>query len=681
MPSDAEDHDDHVNDDQKMAAKDDGEEERQKDDGDEGNEVEEGHQEDEEIAPNSPEPVAKMPDPATLLSDPNRRFDDKSEIKALYLQFQLSKGRSIRVTDNTSKRYRLRCNCKEGGIVATFQRKDGKWKVISFDNAHECDPAAAEQFSRKRQIKASDIKLLYQPLAKKIAGAGDPKQVQDSVKDLGIDLKLTQARNMLLRSKGDHTVSQIGQYFLLKSYFDILSKSDPEGTFQLEFFRPRWTKTKQFNRYYISFSMCHTAWDHCNKVLVSKGTLSNNGAFEHTILLAVSYDGNDEMVLLAYACVTEENTSNWTWFLGLLQQDFAGIEVFVGNHQKGVDSRDFQSLILRIGARYSRCVETLLSDWKQESQGGRWDDAPIQSAIMALVKARTEAQYQYRLEQLKSLNGVVARWLDERKEQFAEYLFVQDEKCRFGKLVNHADEYFKGVFNVEERAVPIYDLTKAIADCIFKTWHERRERGLQWKREGEIITKYAFANHIEALETATQLHVQVTFRSEEKILANVQAVAESNLTYAVDVNLSAYRITCPCHYNQIMKLPCHHGLAIIISENLGLEDKLDSWYDKLFHVDNYISTYADPPPSITTAGNLRIIEMIPPEFRNDSRRGVKGKAYISKVPQERRNTCKDCGSRGHQSGTCTQRSIEYRYNTSKDAARKYAESLIGEGLF
>lgn len=58
------------------------------------------------------------------------------------------------------------------------------------------------------------------------------------------------------------------------------------------------------------------------RLVAMDGTFTTTGYFSSTILLAVAYDGNNELVILAHAVVSGENEENWCWFLDLVLADF-----------------------------------------------------------------------------------------------------------------------------------------------------------------------------------------------------------------------------------------------------------------------------------------------------------------------------------------------------------------------
>ena len=69
----------------------------------------------------------------------------------------------------------------------------------------------------------------------------------------------------------------------------------------------------------------------------------------------VSYDGNNELVYLAYCVCDVENANNWQWFLSKLIQDFPGSFCCLGDFDKGLQSDEVQ-LLLRNNSIFSLVV-------------------------------------------------------------------------------------------------------------------------------------------------------------------------------------------------------------------------------------------------------------------------------------------------------------------------------------
>ena len=90
----------------------------------------------------------------------------------------------------------------------------------------------------------------------------------------------------------------------------------------------------QFNRLYIAMSFVKHTWRHSKVFLVAADdTYTTSDWFKHTLLLAVTYDGNNERVLLAFAVTDIENEDNWVWFGTKLVRRFPQDRHFARRHQ------------------------------------------------------------------------------------------------------------------------------------------------------------------------------------------------------------------------------------------------------------------------------------------------------------------------------------------------------------
>ena len=105
------------------------------------------------------------------------------------------------------------------------------------------------------------------------------------------------------------------------------------------------------------------------KMVVCDGTFTTSGVFKHTILLAVTFDGNNEIIILAVGICDIENADNWVWFQEHLQQDFPGFEVFMSDADKGITSDNFSQSQADAGAVNSRCVRHMTENCKKKFAG------------------------------------------------------------------------------------------------------------------------------------------------------------------------------------------------------------------------------------------------------------------------------------------------------------------------
>ncbi|CAI5993235.1 unnamed protein product [Closterium sp. NIES-64] len=90
---------------------------------------------------------------------------------------------------------------------------------------------------------------------------------------------------------------------------------DPEVQVRLD------TLDRCFHRFYVRPSAARHALNYCRPVVALDGTHLIS-AQKAVLLIAVTIDGNQEILLLAWALVESENKDAWTWFLKLFLEGF-----------------------------------------------------------------------------------------------------------------------------------------------------------------------------------------------------------------------------------------------------------------------------------------------------------------------------------------------------------------------
>ena len=124
-------------------------------------------------------------------------------------------------------------------------------------------------------------------------------------------MKTSQAYACCQDKQSDGVVQQLGQYQLLESYIDILKQDDLAGSFMFESVqgisghnnKPGLTVFKQL---YVASSATKQAWDSALQIVVVDGTFLKVHIFDQVVLLAVTYDFNNNQILLSYAMKTSE---------------------------------------------------------------------------------------------------------------------------------------------------------------------------------------------------------------------------------------------------------------------------------------------------------------------------------------------------------------------------------------
>ena len=234
--------------------------------------------------------------------------------------------------------------------------------IVSVDSQHSCGEFEEK---RKRNYQVKDIALpseaveMHQPTANR---DGNARQLRDITKvSTGFTLGRGQAYRFVHERSADAVHAQIGQCVLLPDLFRELDSQDPDGTLLLESNDCPWNQNmQQFKRCCISLSFMKHFWKKAIiRMVVVDGTHTKLDDFKHTILIAVTYDGNNEIVTLAFAVVDVENADNWVWFHERLAEDYPSFDVIVCDADKGITSHDFQLSQDEAEALTSRCARHL----------------------------------------------------------------------------------------------------------------------------------------------------------------------------------------------------------------------------------------------------------------------------------------------------------------------------------
>ena len=92
-----------------------------------------------------------------------------------------------------------------------------------------------------------------------------------------------------------------------------------------------------FVRAFWCFRPCVEAFKHCRPFLSIDDTFLTR-KFKGTLLVAISYDADNRLVLLAFALVTGED-KNWSWFMHLLRTKVVGpdrVVCVISDHHQGI---------------------------------------------------------------------------------------------------------------------------------------------------------------------------------------------------------------------------------------------------------------------------------------------------------------------------------------------------------
>jgi MULE transposase domain len=546
-------------------------------------------------------------------------------------------------------------------------------EIVSINPTHTCsrtDSKRKRNYRTKDICKVSDVLSVYEP-----AKAGNAKQFASMTKAAtGVSVKNGQA-NLAVKSKSDETLeAYMGQYFWLRSLFTAYKESDKEGTFELEEVPCIWNDSlNQFYRCYVCLSIAKHFWSYAGiRLLCCDGTFTRNNCFKHIILIATTFDGNNQIVILAFSIVDAENADNWIWFKECLESDFPGIEVWMSDADKGIYSNSFSLSMSQSKDQFvlSRCARHLAENCKENCAGTM--NETHKTMITELAKSMTESIYQQRLEGIHAINSQWADYLDNHKAEFVASSFIASGHTRWGKVTSNGVETINGVFG-DARSFPIVYLIKHMVQYQREHYHKRFMQACKWSDEGKNVTDYARDIQLALGDSASRKKVQLLDENHPVYRARVQSTTVAPLVgyLEVIVNVDTHEAECPCCYYDEMGISCSHIKAVLLALN-----RRSTWCSRRYSMARYKESFSASIPSMTVTNKLTVDETLaPPNFKRPAGRPAKKRKsradYRSTVQRE----CRACGNVGHYAVSCPAPSTEYRYNHHKDKAIKWCESV------
>ena len=167
-----------------------------------------------------------------------------------------------------------------------------------------------------------------------------PKDVQQEIElHYGQKIPYRAAYSALTELRGSTIEAQREEFRMLLAYVDALARADSTGRFLLDTEDVTW----KFQRLFVCPSSSRTIFCYCPKFIACDGTFTK-ARFRQILLFAATIDGNDEIVLLAWAIVESENEGSWLWFFEHLKRDIPELETepftLISDRDKGLVKAD-----------------------------------------------------------------------------------------------------------------------------------------------------------------------------------------------------------------------------------------------------------------------------------------------------------------------------------------------------
>ncbi|XP_052114442.1 uncharacterized protein LOC107480949 [Arachis duranensis] len=198
------------------------------------------------------------------------------------------------------------------------------------------------------------------------------------------------------------------------------------------------------------------AFRHCKPVVQVDGT-HLYGEYKGCLLVAVSQDGNNNIVPIAFAIVEGETSDAWHFFLSNLRQHVVtrdGVGLISDRHDS------IRSAIERSNGAWSPprafhmfCIRHIESNFLRKFKAHY-----LQKLIVNIGYSRTTREYQMRYERLKERGEAYTNWLD--RIPCEQYALAFDGGYRWGHMTTNLVECINSVLK-GARNLPVTTLIKA----------------------------------------------------------------------------------------------------------------------------------------------------------------------------------------------------------------------------
>ncbi|XP_016185374.1 uncharacterized protein LOC107627005 [Arachis ipaensis] len=287
------------------------------------------------------------------------------------------------------------------------------------------------------------------------------------------------------------------------------------------------------HRIFWSYYPCIRAFRYCKPVVQVDGT-HLYGKYKGCLLVAVSHDGNNNIIPIAFAIVEGETSDAWHFFLSNLRQHV------VTRDGVGLISDRHESINVAVAR-----------------SNGAWSP-PELSICFASGYSRTVREYEVRYQRLRERGEAYTNWLNRISRE--QYALAFDGGYRWGHMTTNLVECINSVLK-GARNLPITALVKATFYRLNELFTRKRSEA-----EARISAGHIFSELVTSKLHANQLasgNIQVNCFDRQNEVFEVREIP-SGLKYAVDLR----RHRCNCGEFQVDRIPCRHVFACCANQRL-----------------------------------------------------------------------------------------------------------------
>ncbi|XP_042496943.1 uncharacterized protein LOC122075840 [Macadamia integrifolia] len=356
------------------------------------------------------------------------------------------------------------------------------------------------------------------------------------------------------------------------------------------------------NGCFICFEACKVGFVNGCRPFIGLDGCHLKGKYGDILLSAISVDGNNRLLPLAFAVVESECKDSWLFFLHNLYtalrstSDDMGCLTFMSNKQK-----DLTEAVREVFPdSYTRhCSRHLYANFKIHFPGDK-----LKSLFWAASRAYRELEFKVALSKMNSIRKDAHDWLSANPpSSWSRWAF--DHRAKSGHITNNMTKSFNHWVG-PYRDKPILYLIDQLWTCLMEKLDKRFKQACSYK--GSLTSKIK-----KKLDFIYQQS-----RSCVALSAGHNEFEVNDGTSRFVVNLNTRK--CGCQVWVATGLPCRHATCCIAYKRERVEDYCDSFYS----LGKYMQAYKNimhPLPNILELADTNIMGVVesPPLRRQPGR--------------------------------------------------------------
>ncbi|XP_057730417.1 uncharacterized protein LOC130945728 [Arachis stenosperma] len=249
------------------------------------------------------------------------------------------------------------------------------------------------------------------------------------------------------------------------------------------------------HRVFWSYYLCIRVFRHCKPIVQVDGT-HLYGKYKGCLLVAVSQDGNNNIVPIAFAIVEGETFEAWHFFLSNLRQHVVtrdGVGLISDRHES------INAAVERSNGAWSPprafhmfCIRHIESNFLRKFKAPH-----LQKLVVNIGYSRTVREYEVRYQRLRDRGEAYTNWLNRIPRE--QYALAFDVGYRWGHMTTNLVECINSVLNGAHN-LPITALVKATFYRLNELFTRKRA-----KAEARINAGHVFSEIVTSKLHANQL--------------------------------------------------------------------------------------------------------------------------------------------------------------------------------